>query len=225
MQGQTTESVRVLFCDSDLLAVEKAPGVPSQGDPTGAPDVLSLLSPKYGTLYPVHRLDRPVGGVMAIARNPATAAAMSRLVQDHSLFKKEYLAVLPCEVTQGGELTDLLYHDKISKRAFSVKSKRAGVKEARLEYQPIATRQEAGDTFTLVRIRLHTGRFHQIRVQFATRGMPLLGDGKYGSRIKCPLALLAYRLTFPHPKSGETVSFQVSPPKTFPWKLFEGEVK
>ncbi len=129
-----------------------------------------------GEIYPIHRLDQNVGGVMVYARNRAAAAALSRAVQEGSMIK-EYLAEVHGTPPEKGDWEDLLWKDSRKNKVFVVKRMRGGVKTARLEF----IRLTAGET-SLVRIRLHTGRSHQIRVQFASRGFPLAGDRKYGAR-------------------------------------------
>lgn len=171
--------------------------------------------------YCVHRLDRAVGGVMVYARTPQAAAGLSADIQEHR-FEKEYLAVAagipePSE----GSMRDYLYHDKQKRKAFPVKNMRKNVKEAMLRYQVIDTAVLNGNPAALVRIRLLTGRFHQIRAQFAARKMPLLGDGKYGSREKgCGVALFSCAVGFVHPETGKWVRAEHMPPDGFPWNSF-----
>ena len=174
-----------------------------------------------GEAYCVHRLDRAVGGVMVYARTKAAAAALGAQMQEHS-FEKEYLAVVSGRPEANeGVLHDFLYKDPLKGRAFAVKSKRSGVKEAELSYKLLAAAPYEGGEASLVRVTLHTGRFHQIRCQFASRKMPLLGDGKYGSREKrCTVALMSCRIGFTDPQSGERVSFSAEPERVFPWDLF-----
>lgn len=215
----TTEP-STLYRDRDLLLVRKAPGMPSQPDPSGQPDLLSALQATYPTAGLVHRLDTPTGGVMVFGLTSKATAMLSALVQDHSLFQKEYLAVTaspPAEET--GTLRDFLFHDKQKNKAFVTDGKRKGSKEAILDYRVLAA---ASDGHTLLLVRLHTGRTHQIRVQLASRGLPLVGDGKYGSREKAPfIGLWAYRLTFPHPITGAPVTATADPDPAFlPWSLF-----
>jgi len=210
----------ILYSDRDLLLVRKPAGVPSQPDPSGQPDLLSELQKKYPTASLIHRLDIPTGGVMVFGLTPKATAKLCALVQDHSLFQKEYMAVLSSVPAESeGALKDYLFHDKQKNKAFITDGARKGSKEAILAYQTVAS---APDGHSLVLVRLHTGRTHQIRVQFASRGLPLVGDGKYGSREKAPfIGLWAYRLTFPHPVTGKTVSAETLPdPAVLPWNLF-----
>ena len=171
---------------------------------------------KVDSLYCVHRLDRAVGGVMVWARTPKAAAELSRQVQEKAL-KKAYFAVcsgIPTPDT--GEMRDLLFKDSVKQKSFAVSSFRRGVKEALLDYRVLQTAALNGSPAALVRVTLHTGRFHQIRCQFATRGHPLLGDGKYGSRIKGDIALQSARLRFIHPDTGKVMDFRLPVPGTWP---------
>ncbi len=210
----------LLYADCHLLLARKAAGMPAQPDPSGQADLLSEVQKTHPTAHLIHRLDTPTGGVMVFGLSGSATARLSALVQDHERFRKEYLAVLSAPLPEAeGELVDLLYHDKRQNKAFVADSSRKGAKEARLTYRTVAT---TGDGHTLVTVRLHTGRTHQIRIQFASRGLPLCGDGKYGSRDKCPfIGLWAYRLTFPHPMTEKTVMGTVYPDSTlYPWSLF-----
>ena len=174
-----------------------------------------------GEFYCVHRLDRAVGGVMVYARSRSDAAELSRAIQEHR-FQKEYLAVVSGRPEENeGTLHDFLYRDPLKGKAFSVKSMRSGVKEAELSYRLLGEADTESGKVSLLRIVLRTGRFHQIRCQFASRGMPLLGDGKYGSRVKGAVALFSCRAAFPDPESGKEVSFTAEPDCVFPWDLFK----
>lgn len=176
---------------------------------------------KVDSLYCVHRLDRAVGGVMVWARTPKAAAELSRQVQEKAL-KKAYFAVCSGIPTpDAGEMRDLLFKDSVKQKSFAVKSSRRGVKEALLDYRVLQTNVLNGSPAALVRVTLHTGRFHQIRCQFATRGHPLFGDGKYGSRERgCTTALWSCRLAFFHPETHAPLVFEAAPPRIFPWDRF-----
>ncbi len=215
----------VLWEDDALLVVVKPAGVPIQPDPTGDADLLTRLQKRYGALWLVHRLDRVVGGVVVFARTAAAAAALSRDVQSHTAFEKSYVAIVAGVVDGTAELRDLLFHDTRSRRAFVVDRMRGGVKEAVLTRRAVCTREAACGTTTLLDIRLMTGRFHQIRVQLASRATPILGDGKYGSRVKCPLALFAYRLSLTHPVTGRRHVFTASPDGENPWDIYREEIR
>ncbi len=178
-----------------------------------------LLSAELGgDIFCVHRLDRAVGGVMVYARTPAAAAGLSRQIAARQLHK-EYLAVVqgrPAE--ESAVLRDLLFWDRAKNKSFVVKRQRGGVKDAALEYSLL----EALLEFSLLRVILHTGRTHQIRVQFSSRAMPLVGDVKYGSRYRdCALALWSHVLGFRHPATCKVMSFSALPEPVFPWNGFE----
>ncbi len=157
-----------------------------------------------GEAFPVHRLDKNVGGCMVYARTRRAAAALSRAVQDGTM-KKEYVALVHGAVPESGDWEDLLWKDSAKNKVFVVKRERRGVKSARLEF----TRLRAGDP-ALVRILLHTGRSHQIRVQFASRGFPLLGDHKYGARDEFSAPML-YSCALTFPMNGRTLHFEAMP--------------
>ncbi len=165
--------MEILYSDKGIAVVVKPVGLDSE---QGVPQALS--EQLGGSFYPVHRLDLNVGGVMVYARSSAAAAALSRQIADGS-FVKEYVALVHGTPEEAGDWTDFLYKDSRKNKVFAVKKQRAGVKQARLTYR----RLQAGER-SLVRIRLYTGRSHQIRVQFSSRGYPLVGDHKYGSRAK-----------------------------------------
>ena len=213
--------IPILFQDRDLLLCRKPAGIPSQPDHSGQPDLLSVLQTSHKTASLIHRLDTPTGGVMVFGLTPKATTKLCTLVQDHETFQKEYLAVLPAPPARPeDQLRDYLYHDKRANKSFVTDGLRKGSKEAVLDYRVLSG---DGQGRTLVLVRLHTGRTHQIRVQFASRGLPLMGDGKYGSREKCPyIGLWAYRLTFPHPTTGKTVTAHTAPDtEAVPWCYFK----
>ncbi|MBQ4070906.1 MAG: hypothetical protein IJD51_00630 [Clostridia bacterium] len=220
--------MQIIYKDKDIVFINKAAGMPSQPDPTGDTDAMSATSAELSAcgerdaLWLVHRLDRVVGGVMVFARSKEYAARLSALISDKTA-RKEYLAVVEGRA-EGGALTDLIYKDARAAKAFVVDRKRSGVKEARLEYIPLeCVRTDRGE-YTLVRVRLDTGRYHQIRVQLSHRGMPIVGDGKYGShdnRAHLP-ALFSTRLSIPLGKRAAGCS--VLPDlESYPWSLFSKE--
>ncbi len=204
--------ISVLFEDAHIIVVEKPPFLvcESTASKEGLADLLSEHTGGYiGT---VHRLDRGVGGVMVYAKTPAAAAKLSAAVQAREL-KKEYLAVVRgVPLPESGEMRDLLFHDRRQNKTFVVDRTRAGVKEALLEYDTIEhLTTTRGEECSLVHVLLHTGRTHQIRVQFASRGHTLLGDGKYGARgDNRPIALFATRLAFLHPVTRKKMEFALS---------------
>ena len=186
------EPIRILYENQAFAVCLKPRNVLSQAGGPGETSMIDLLSAQLGSeIYPVHRLDRQVGGVMVYAKTQKSAAWFSREIQQGNL-KKEYLAVVHgCPKADSGELNDLLLHDARKNKSYVVNRMRGGVKKARLSYG-VLTRAEDR---TLVQVRLFTGRTHQIRVQFASRKLPLLGDGRYGGGSG-ELALWSVRLTF-----------------------------
>ncbi len=189
----------ILHSDENIIVIIKPVGLDSEHQ---VPEMLK--SELGGEVFTLHRLDQNVGGVMVYARNKRTAAALSRAIQE-GLMVKEYLAMVHGTPEESGVHEDLLFKDSRKNKVFVVKRQRAGVKKAKLEY----TRLTEGET-SLVHVRLHTGRSHQIRVQFASRGFPLVGDKKYGSKSdkKEPM-LFSHKITFPY--KGETISFEATP--------------
>ena len=179
--------MELLYSDSDIVVCVKPVGLDSEIQVPAA-----LKEALDGEVYPIHRLDKNVGGVMVYARNRHSAAELSKAVQEGTMVK-EYVAMVHGTPPESGDWEDLLWKDSRKNKVYVVKRQRGGVKKARLEF----TRLAEGDE-SLVRIRLHTGRSHQIRVQFASRGYPLVGDHKYGSRDeKTEPMLFSCRLAFP----------------------------
>ena len=207
--------IDILFQNDDYLVCVKPVGVQSQND--GAHDMVKLLSEQTGEkIYPVHRLDTAVGGTMVFALNPKSASELSRQIEDRR-FEKRYLVVLSGIPEKDSDtLTDLLFKDSSKNKSYVVKRERRGVKKASLEYETV----EKSDGMSLVRILLHTGRTHQIRVQFSSRGLPLAGDGKYGSRDnRCDTALWSESVSFLY--RGERVFYSSFPDRDiYPWNMF-----
>ncbi len=187
--------MEVLYSDENIIVIIKPVGLDSEH---GTVEALG------GGLFPVHRLDKNVGGVMVYAKNKATAASLSKAIQEGKMVK-EYLLKVHGVPAQSGVLEDLLFKDSRKNKVFVVKRQRAGVKKAKLEYVRLTENEES-----LIKVRLHTGRSHQIRVQFASRGFPLVGDHKYGSKspVKEPM-LFSHKITFPY--KGREVSFEALP--------------
>lgn len=204
--------VRILYSDKDIFVCLKPVGVVSEETAEGVGLADVLREQNGGYIGVVHRLDRGVGGVMVYARTKQAAAKLSAAVQAHTL-EKVYLAFVHGVPTErSATLTDLLYHDRMKNKTFVVDRTRRGVKEAILDYETYKSyEQEPFGTVSLLRIRLQTGRTHQIRVQFASRGMPLVGDNKYGARDRCEIMLFCHRLTFPHPITGKRMTFSETP--------------
>lgn len=207
--------MNILFYDKHIIVCQKAAGELSEGEgPSALPALLASAMAEAGEqtgIFPVHRLDRETVGVMVFARTRQAAAALSAALNTDA-FAKEYLALCHGRPEEdAATLTDLLFYDRRRGKSFVVDRPRAGVKEAVLEYVCLRTQ---GD-FSLLRIRLHTGRTHQIRVQLASRRLPLAGDRRYGAPKSehTTVALAAYRLTFPHPTTGESMTFTAELPE------------
>ena len=191
--------MKILYSDPSLAICIKPVGLDSESEVPAA-----LREALGGEVFPIHRLDKNVGGVMVYARTKQAAAALSKAVQEGTMVK-EYVAMVHGTPPETGDWEDLLFKDSRKNKVFVVKKQRSGVKSARLEFN----RLSAGET-SLVRVRLHTGRSHQIRVQFSSRGFPLVGDHKYGSRDKRTAPLLfSCRITFPW--KGKQLCFEALP--------------
>lgn len=194
-----SDVIEILYSDKNIIACIKPVGLDSEKQ---MPE--NLKSQLGGEIFTLHRLDLNVGGVMVYARNKKTASELSRAIQDGNMIK-EYLAKVQGTPPENGDWEDLLFKDSRKNKVFVVKRIRKGVKKARLEF----TRLAEGEA-SLVKIRLHTGRSHQIRVQFASRGFPLVGDHKYGSRDeKTAPMLYSHKITFPY--QGKEISFDSTP--------------
>ncbi len=211
--------IKIIYKDAEIAVIEKPMGVLSQKDTKGEDGLVEILAKQLNcTVYPVHRLDRPVGGIMVYA---LTKKAATHLSQEKAI-KKTYLAAVSgvCPVT--GEMVDYLFKDSAKGKSFVVKGERKGAKYARLTYETLKTVSTESGDFSLVRIELDTGRTHQIRVQFSSRRMPLMGDGKYGSRIKGEgIGLWSHGLLISHPQSGKPMLFTSNPSEISYFKLFK----
>lgn len=222
-----SSSFPVLYEDNHILVAVKPQNVPSQSDNTGDMSfqdmVREYIREKYnkpGNVYTglVHRLDRPAGGIMVFARTSKAAARLSKELAEHRL-KKVYYAVLSGRVydlPDSGTLEDWLCKDKSRNTSHVCSEGTPGAKLARLDYQVLERR----DGYALVRIELQTGRSHQIRVQFSSRGVPLAGDYRYGGTKGTPLCLWAGQLSLMHPTRREEMTFCAAPPKRAPWNMF-----
>ena len=207
--------MELIYVDDDIVVALKPARVLSTDEPGGMPELVreSLGNPK-ADIRTVHRLDRVVSGLMVLARNAHSASELSRQIRENE-FQKEYMAVVhghPAE--NSATLRDLLGRDKARKMTYVADAPDKGIQEAILDYQ-VVSRNEA---FSKVRIQLHTGRTHQIRVQFASRGLPLVGERKYSElNDPCEIALWSYRLAFAHPVIGKSMAFTHEPPIMYPW--------
>ena len=207
--------IKKLYIDKDIIVCEKPVGMLAQRDTSGEDGLAELLQAELGgEIHPISRLDRPVGGLTLLARSRKAAAALSAAVGAHTAFVKEYLAcVSGTPEKEEGILEDELFRDRASGRTFAVQTPRKGTKHAALGYRLLKTADDGtGKPLSLIKIRLFTGRTHQIRAQFSSRGMPIAGDGKYGSRLKCEgIALRCCRLCFKHPISGKRTDISLYP--------------
>lgn len=210
--------MELIHIDKHIVVCIKPPRVLSTDEPGGLPDLIreALGDPK-ADVRTVHRLDRVVSGLMVLARTASAASELSRQIRE-DLFEKEYLAVLhgiPKEKT--ATLRDLLLRNKPERKTYVVTEPGKGVQEAILDYELLSTVPE----FSKVRIHLQTGRTHQIRAQFSSRDLPLVGDRKYSlNEDPCEIALWSHKLGFYHPVTGEWMTFSKEPPMDYPWTLF-----
>lgn len=223
------QELKVLYEDNHIIVVEKVPNIPSQGDKTNDIDMLTIvkqyIKEKYhkpGEVYLglVHRLDRPVGGVMVFARTSKAAARLSEEVRN-KLFKKQYLAIVDGKFEQNkGTLEDYLLKNERNNISKVVKEGTKNAKLARLDYEEIIYNEEIN--LSVLKIDLHTGRHHQIRVQLSSRNHSIYGDQKYGTRGRGKqIALWAYSLTLIHPVTKEKMTFKSIPEKIGSWKILD----
>ena len=191
--------MKILYSDHGIVACIKPVGLDSEANVPAA-----LKEMIGGEIYPIHRLDKNVGGVMVFARTKTAAAVLSKAVQEGQVIK-EYVAMVHGTPPEVGDWEDFLFKDSRKNKVFPVKKERKGVKYARLEFQRLKSGEQS-----LVHIRLHTGRSHQIRVQFSSRGFPLVGDHKYGSRDTATAPMLySCRITLPW--NGKQNVFEAMP--------------
>lgn len=223
------KKLKVIFEDNHIIVVEKQPNIPSQSDKTGDIDMLTLvkdyIKEKYnkpGNVYLglVHRLDRPVGGVMVFAKTSKAASRLSEQVRQ-KVFKKKYLAVVDGKIeNENGTLEDYLYKDERNNISKVVNKEKKNAKLAKLDYKVLAY-NEVKD-LSLVEINLHTGRHHQIRVQLSNFGHSIFGDQKYGTRGQGKqIALWAYELTIEHPITKEEMVFKDLPETVGTWCILK----
>src|SRR5690625_347623 len=220
-------NINILFEDNHLLAVEKPVNIPVQADKTGDEDLLTILKQdikvrynKPGNVYLalVHRLDRPVGGVMVFAKTSKAASRLSDVLRRKEMMRK-YLAVVRNRPKRDkGRLKHYLYKDRQKNQVYAVSPQNKKGKKAILDYKLL----KQSDELSLLAVELHTGRSHQIRVQLAEEGMPLYGDQKYGSHVNKPgqqIALWSHLLSFKHPTKDEMVEVKCQPPNEYPWHI------
>ena len=221
--------INVIYEDNHLLVVEKPVNVLSQGDDTNDKDMVNLLKNylkvkynKPGNVFVglVHRLDRPVGGIMVFAKTSKAASRLSEQVINKS-FKKTYRAVLNGNMKKDKDiLKDYLYKNKKTNMVSVVNKNHKDAKDAELSYETISKNEK----FSMVQVDLKTGRPHQIRVQFSSRNHPLFGDQRYGQHINKKgdqIALWSYKIEITHPTTKEKMEFICNPPNNYPWNLFE----
>lgn len=220
----TQPDIEIIFEDNHLLVINKPPGVLSQEDRTGDPDVLTLcktyLKKEYNKpgnvfLGLIHRLDKPVSGIMVLARTSKAASRISEQVRSRKL-KKTYLAIVDGGAPPNGYLDQYLVKDEEKNVARITGKNTPGAKEAKLSFEKMG--EHSGKS--LLKVNLITGRAHQIRVQLSGHGFPISGDSKYGAKTGHGICLHAYQLQFNHPTLKESVLFSANPPKTPEWKKF-----
>ena len=206
--------MEIIYMDEALIVCIKSAGILSTDEPGGLPELVRKeLGDEKADVRTVHRLDRAVSGLMLLARGAKAASELSRQIREGE-FEKEYLAVVHGETEDRASLRDLLLRNKARKMTFVVTEPEKGVQEALLDYETLGRR----NGMSMVKIQLHTGRTHQIRVQFSSRGFPLVGERKYCEPMdECPLALWSHMIGFSHPITGERMRFVKQAPEVFPW--------
>ena len=212
-------NMELIYCDRDIVVCTKPPRVLSTDEPGGLPELVrQALGDPNANIRTVHRLDRVVSGLMVLTRSKKAASELSRQIREGQ-FEKEYLAVLHgIPQAENAVLQDLLLRSKEERKTYVVSQPGKDVQEAALEYWTLA----CTDDLSKVRIRLITGRTHQIRAQFSSRGLPLVGDRKYSTlEDDCEIALWSHTLRFRHPYSGQPMEFTAEPPARYPWTAFQ----
>lgn len=210
--------MKIVYQDKYIVLCIKPAGVKSTDEPGGVPELVrEALGEREAPLRTVHRLDQVVSGLMLLGRTKRAASELGQQVMERG-FEKEYLAVVHGRPeAERGTLTDLLWRDKAQRMTFVAMEPGKDVQEAVLDYELLEEREG----LSLLRIRLRTGRTHQIRVQFSSRGLPLVGERKYAVLPEdCDIALWSHRLAFDHPKTGERMDVAEQPPAQYPWNLF-----
>lgn len=209
--------MEILYEDKHLIVAVKPVGLLSQsggGDKESFADAVSLYlkeKGETGEIFVLHRLDRAVGGVIVYAKTKYAASEISKQITNGD-FQKEYIAAVHgVPESKSGIYEDLLFKDSRKNKSFVVKRMRKGVKTAKLSYEVLKESENDSDKTSLIKVKLHTGRTHQIRVQFSSRKMPLIGDGKYGGSDNCNIGLWSYSVEFVHPKTKEKLKFEINP--------------
>lgn len=223
------DKLNIIYEDNHIIVVEKKPNIPSQSDKTEDIDMLTLVKQyvkekynKPGNVYVglVHRLDRPVGGIMIFAKTSKAASRLSEQVRNKD-FGKEYLAVVDGKPDRDkGTLEDYLYKDERNNMSKVVNKEKKNSKLAKLDYEVL--KHNEVKNLTLLKINLHTGRHHQIRVQLSHFGHSIFGDQKYGTRGQGKqIALWAYKLKILHPISKEEMVFECMPEPIGTWCILK----
>ncbi len=204
--------MKIIFEDNDIIICEKEVGILSEEGTEQNPGMpLLLAKERECKIYPVHRLDKAVGGLMVFAKNKESAASLSKQIEEHT-FVKMYHALVYGKTEDSAVLEDLLFKDKRTNKTYVVKRERKGVKKAKLSFEKIGEGTAFEKEVSLVRVRLFTGRSHQIRVQFASKKNPLVGDRRYGSKDEAKnIELFSCFLSFVHPKTKEKFQFELTP--------------
>lgn len=221
--------ITILFEDNHLLVVEKPVNIPVQADNSKDEDLHAMLKQDIKVRYQkpgnvflglVHRLDRPVGGVMVFAKTSKAASRLADTIRRGKMDRKYLTIVRGVPDQQQGTLTHYLWKDRLKNIVYTVPSDYQEGKKSSLSFETISSTEN----LSLLSVRLHTGRSHQIRVQLSTSGLPLYGDQKYGHHMNKPgqqIALWSNELVFPHPTTKEIHHFRATPPESYPWNLFE----
>ena len=220
-------NLKILYEDNHIIVVEKPVNIPSQGDKTGDEDMLTIIKKyliekynKPGDAYLglVHRLDRPTGGVMVFAKTSKAASRLSEQIRDKK-FEKEYLCIVDGKMEKNNDVfEDYLVKNEKNNLSKVTDSKNKNAKQAKLEYEVVKYNEEIN--LSVVKVKLYTGRHHQIRVQFSSRNHSLYGDQKYGTRGRGKqLCLWVYKLSFYHPTTKEKLEFEDYPEKIGSWKI------
>lgn len=217
--GKEGKGIEIIYRGDGFYVCFKHSGVCSEEDEgNGVPGLMRCLTGEK-EIYPVNRLDRLTSGLCICASGKNEAARFSKLVSEGRLCKEYVCIVSGVPAQKNGTWEDMLFFDRRQGKSYLVDKARKGVKWACLDYWSIKSVDAKGGPLSLLRIVLHSGRTHQIRVQCSSRMMPVAGDGKYGSKINCSLALLSYKLSF-EDKNGNDLTFTSPFPDCYPWNLF-----